>query len=224
MKIKAIFLLFTAAVCLHAEDWTTTDGKTYKGVSVEKVEPDAVTILDDDGGALVPLAKLTPDLQKRFGYDPAKAAAAADARAKADAASNAALQAEMNAADAVKAKKLQAETIPVAATSAAVTPRRQNAAASSAQPALSEYQRKAIQSQIDSLNDDISFMQREEAKVVHGYLVTDGNRVSRGGYSDKIADEQAQIQQLQGELAGAAPVTVTTAPLGGGSINDNPLP
>jgi len=69
---------------LRAEDWTTTDGKVYQGVTVVKTEPDAVTIIFKDGGALVPLAKLPADLQKRFNYDPAKAQAAANARAKAE--------------------------------------------------------------------------------------------------------------------------------------------
>ena len=61
----------------RAEDWMTTDGKKYKDVTVVKVDPDAVTILDSDGGARVPLSVLPPELQKKFKYDPAKAAAAA---------------------------------------------------------------------------------------------------------------------------------------------------
>ncbi len=87
---------------LRAEDWTTSDGKVYKGVMVVKVEADAVTIIDDDGGALVPLVKLPANLQQRFNYDPEKAKAAA-ARAKADGTSAAALAAEK-----IEALKLQA--------------------------------------------------------------------------------------------------------------------
>src|SRR5271163_2903287 len=72
---------------IHAQavDWVTTDGKTYQNVSVVKVEADAVTILHKYGGALVPLDKLPPDLQKKFHYDPVKAKIAAEARAKEDA-------------------------------------------------------------------------------------------------------------------------------------------
>jgi hypothetical protein len=55
-----------------AADWTTTDGKTYKNVKVIKQDETSVTILDDDGGAVVPLVNLPNDLQKKFNYDPAK--------------------------------------------------------------------------------------------------------------------------------------------------------
>ena len=93
-----IFLaLFVAS--LRAEDWKTTDGKVYQNVTVVKSEPDAVTILYRDGGALVPLANLPADLQKRFNYDPAKAKIAADARAREDAESAHALHVEMALAE-----------------------------------------------------------------------------------------------------------------------------
>jgi hypothetical protein len=96
-----LLALFVAS--LRAEDWKTTDGKVYQNVTVAKTEPDAVTILYRDGGALVPLANLPADLQKRFNYDPAKAKLTADARAKEDAENARALQVEM-----ALAKKLQA--------------------------------------------------------------------------------------------------------------------
>lgn len=77
-KLVVIALGFLLGLSVgRAEDWTTTDGKTYKNVKVVKVEDDAVTILDEDGGARVPLSTLSPDLQKKFNYDPAKAAIAA---------------------------------------------------------------------------------------------------------------------------------------------------
>jgi beta-glucanase (GH16 family) len=77
-----IFAVLFAALLLPilAEDWTTTDGKTYQQVTVVKTDDDAVTILDQDGGALVPLSTLPPDLQQRFHYDPAKAKIAAARR------------------------------------------------------------------------------------------------------------------------------------------------
>lgn len=82
--LAVVALVFLAGVC-RAEDWTTTDGKTYKSVTVLKHDAVSVTILDDDGGASVPLANLSPDLQKRFAYDPVKAAATQQAQASADA-------------------------------------------------------------------------------------------------------------------------------------------
>src|ERR1700677_813702 len=86
--VVVISLVFVSLT--FAEDWTTTDGKTYKHVKVLKVDADAVTILDEDGGALVPLSTLPAPLQKKFNYDPTKAAAAAAERASED---NAATQA-----------------------------------------------------------------------------------------------------------------------------------
>lgn len=91
-------LLASSAMSLRAEDWKTTDGKVYQDVTVVDSAPDAVTILHQDGGALVPLANLPPDIQKRFNYDPVKARAAAVARARDDAANALALQAEMDQA------------------------------------------------------------------------------------------------------------------------------
>ncbi len=75
MKILA-FLILLALPAL-AEDWQTTDGKTYQEVKVIKVEADAVTILYRDGGARVSLSVLPADLQQKFHYDPEKAEAAA---------------------------------------------------------------------------------------------------------------------------------------------------
>ncbi len=97
----ATLLLAFSIGASRAEDWTTTDGKVYRDVKVMKAEADAVTIICKDGGALVPLSTLPPDLQQRFDYDPAKAQAAADARAKANADS-----AKQLAIEKAKAKKL----------------------------------------------------------------------------------------------------------------------
>jgi hypothetical protein len=100
MKAHRTFLIVLAALfavsglSLWAEDWKTIDGKVYQNVTVLHVEPDAVTILHKDGGALVPLELLPDDLQKRFHYDPAKAKAAADQRMQQEIADARALRAE----------------------------------------------------------------------------------------------------------------------------------
>jgi len=78
------------------------DGTKYQTVKVIRVEDDAVTILYKDGGALIPLFKLPPSLQKRFNYNPAKAKVAAEARAKADAENAKELQAEIELAKKLK--------------------------------------------------------------------------------------------------------------------------
>lgn len=69
MKILIYYTLFLSSMAF-AEDWTTSDGKTYSDVTVIKSDSKSVTILDKDGGARIPLAKLPPDLQKRFNYTP----------------------------------------------------------------------------------------------------------------------------------------------------------
>jgi hypothetical protein len=103
--LLAVYLL---GFSVRAEDWTTTDGKTYPNVKVLKVEPDVVTILYRDGGAALPLASLAPDLQRRFSYNPVKASAAAAVRAQADADNIKALQAEKDKIDAKNLASAQA--------------------------------------------------------------------------------------------------------------------
>jgi beta-glucanase (GH16 family) len=98
--MKLLFLAVTFSILatnVWAEDWTTSDGKTYRQITVLKVEDDAVTILDSDGGALVPLALLPADLQQRFHYDPDKAKlAAARRQADSDASAKAIAQEKKN--------------------------------------------------------------------------------------------------------------------------------
>ena len=104
--MRFFLLIFALSFCPvssgFAEDWTTTDGTSYKEVKVIRVEDDAITILYRDGGALIPIFKLSPALQKRFDYDPVKAKAAAEARAKADAENAKELQAEIELAKKMK--------------------------------------------------------------------------------------------------------------------------
>jgi hypothetical protein len=104
-KVKSYLLVLALALVAlpaAAEDWKTTDGTIYVDVKVKLVEDDAVTILYRDGGALVPLYKLPPALQERFGYDPVKAKIAAERRSKADAENALAMQAEIEKADRIK--------------------------------------------------------------------------------------------------------------------------
>ena len=103
--MRAIYILVALAIfssTARAEDWTTTDGTKYQNVRVIRVEDDAITILYNDGGALVPIMKLPPKLQQKFDYDPAKAKIAADARAKEDAENAKKLQAEIELASKIK--------------------------------------------------------------------------------------------------------------------------
>jgi hypothetical protein len=105
MRSLLSLIVILAVLPAYAEDWTTSDGKTYQNVKVVRVEDDAVTVLTKDGGALIPLSKLSPTLQKKFSYDPAKAKIAAAARAQEDAQNAKQLQAEMDQAQKLKTQQ-----------------------------------------------------------------------------------------------------------------------
>jgi len=81
-KIICMFILAAlAAISVQAEDWTV-NGKDYHNVIVVQVENNRVHITYTGGVGAVALADLTPDLKKRFNYDPVKAKAADDANKK----------------------------------------------------------------------------------------------------------------------------------------------
>lgn len=69
------------------ENWTV-NGKDYHNVTVGEVEADRVHITYDGGIGTVMLADLTPELKKRFNYDPDAAKAAAAQEAAREAASD----------------------------------------------------------------------------------------------------------------------------------------
>ena len=54
---------------------TTIDGQRYDDVVITRVDSESISFEHSAGLATVDLAKLPPDLQKRFNYDPQKAAA-----------------------------------------------------------------------------------------------------------------------------------------------------
>jgi len=88
MKKTCLPLILALAVILFpvsAEDWTVA-GKDYHNVVVGQIEADRVHITYDGGIGTVMLVDLTPELQKRFNYDPVAAAkATAEQQAKASA-------------------------------------------------------------------------------------------------------------------------------------------
>jgi hypothetical protein len=51
----------------------TIDGVVYEDYRFGRVTPSEITIFHKTGVATIPLAKMPPDLQKQFGYDPEKA-------------------------------------------------------------------------------------------------------------------------------------------------------
>jgi hypothetical protein len=73
MKTLAVSILCLASVAL-ADDFKMIDGKEYKNVKVSRVEPDGVVISFSGGIVKIPFTELSPEIQKKYGYD-AKAAA-----------------------------------------------------------------------------------------------------------------------------------------------------
>jgi len=161
----SILLLAGAALpfsanALWADDWKTTDGKVYHEVKVIAAQPDAVTILHQDGGALVPLANLTPDLQKKFNYDPATAKAAAEDRARENAANGVALQAEMD--EASRMRQPGYESPDADTTEADSSPVHEEAAQSSA-PVYSDPNHHSMDELVSSLHS----MKSDAADATH---------------------------------------------------------
>ena len=78
MKVLVLIALMTLPAL--AEDWTV-NGKDYNDVKVLKVEDDMVSVQYTGGIGRFAIADLSPELKKRFNYDPAKAAAIAKQKA-----------------------------------------------------------------------------------------------------------------------------------------------
>jgi hypothetical protein len=75
MKYRQISLAILAALSASialADDLKTTNGKEYKNVKVNRVEPDGIVITHSFGILKIPFTELPKDVQQRFGYDPAK--------------------------------------------------------------------------------------------------------------------------------------------------------
>jgi len=87
-------------------EWTTSDGKLYKNVKVLKQDETSVTILYDDGGAVIPLANLPDDLKKKFNYDPVKIQAENEQKADEEQAATAAKAAKEEADQAAYIKSI----------------------------------------------------------------------------------------------------------------------
>ena len=84
MKWFAATLCFVVCASVMAQtNSLTIDGFTYENPRFERVTTNTVTIFHSTGVATIPLDKLPVDLQKQFGYDPARLAAEEAARKEA---------------------------------------------------------------------------------------------------------------------------------------------
>ena len=70
-----ILAIVLPAVDVLAEDLRTTDGTVYHRLKEVKAEPDGLVFVYDKGMAKVDFERLSPEMQRRFGYDKQKAAA-----------------------------------------------------------------------------------------------------------------------------------------------------
>ena len=74
MKILSFVILCFTSVAL-AEDFKAIDGKEYKNVTVSRVEPDGIMLMSKSGISKVYFTELPKEVQERFHYDAAQAAA-----------------------------------------------------------------------------------------------------------------------------------------------------
>lgn len=164
--ILAVIVAGLCCVTARAEDWTV-DGKDYHNVVVGQVEADRVHISYDGGVGTVALVDLSPELQKRFNYDPQKAKASADARAQ-----------------------VSAEAQQEIATELAAKLASQNAAHKSPKPE----QVAAIQAKIDRLELDIRQCQQKQATLTQQELLGSGWQYGEEIRQDKVAIKALQTQ------------------------------
>jgi hypothetical protein len=166
--LSVILALAVTLLPTLAEDWTV-NGKTYHNVKITKVEPDRVHFTADDGVGSFAIADLTPELQKRFGYDPQKAKASADVRAKASAEAQQEIAAELAA---------------------------KQASQNTAHKSLKPDQVAAIQAKIDRLESDIRQCQQKQATLTKQELQGSGWQYGEEIRQDKVAINalEAQLQ------------------------------
>src|SRR5439155_5679857 len=70
-KMKALtFLILCFASIVLADDFKTINGQEYKNVTVSRVEPDGIVITFSGGIVKIPFTEMSPEIQKKYGYDP----------------------------------------------------------------------------------------------------------------------------------------------------------
>ena len=74
MRILTFLIVCFASIAL-AEDFKAIDGKEYKNVRVSRVEPDGIVLISKSGISKVYFTELPKEVQDRFHYDAAEAAA-----------------------------------------------------------------------------------------------------------------------------------------------------
>jgi thiol-disulfide isomerase/thioredoxin len=75
MKIKILASILCFASVVPADDFKVVDGKEYKNVTVSRVEPDGIVLRTKSGISKLYFVELPKDVQERFHYNAANAAA-----------------------------------------------------------------------------------------------------------------------------------------------------
>lgn len=70
VTLLAVFFPLVASAKPDYETLTIPGGKTYKNVTVSKVNALELSIIHESGAASIPLASLSPELQEKYNYDP----------------------------------------------------------------------------------------------------------------------------------------------------------
>jgi hypothetical protein len=73
MRATLVVLIVCFASIALADDFKTINGKEYKNVTVSRVEPDGVVVTFSGGIVKIPFTELSPEIQKKYGYDAAAA-------------------------------------------------------------------------------------------------------------------------------------------------------
>ncbi len=74
-RLGVLLLLGFITTGLLADDFTLVNGKQYKGVTVESIEPDGITVMADSGVEKLYFAWLPKEVQQKYNYNPQAAAA-----------------------------------------------------------------------------------------------------------------------------------------------------
>ena len=74
MKHRLAAAGILTVLTLHAENLTTTTGKTYLDVKIIRKEDNGIRIEHKDGSGKIPFFELPESLRRKYGYDPEKAA------------------------------------------------------------------------------------------------------------------------------------------------------
>src|SRR6266542_1174293 len=74
VKTLALLLILCFGSLAFADDFKTIDGKEYKNAKVSRVEPDGIVITFSGGIVKIPFNELSPEIQKKYGYNPQAAA------------------------------------------------------------------------------------------------------------------------------------------------------